>query len=292
MGLTEPISDGISAGPMVAKLTDPLGIEDEGSGLLGRTQAFRDRVKAENGIIEGGSLENLYDPILRAFKGFSGVGLSDLPFFGSGSAVKINSGAIPMLFDSSGGENDATQSDTAKQPTDALIGSKVALYFDGSDDILTIPFQLITGSQNPTIFIVLKTQHTSDKKIVEAAGTGGINSDDAETATPSTEYGIRVTGGNEVYNTSPSGSKELLTLRQNGPDVIDFQAWVNGSELSVSSSSNITTDYESGSKSWIGGWSGGPQFDGKIGSYLVTSVPLSNTNKSKIESILQDYYSI
>lgn len=259
--------------------------------LLERTETFRDRVQGENGVIEDGSLENLYDPILRKIKDW-GL-LSDLVFFGSGSAVETNSGAIPKLFDASGNEYDHTQGDTARQPTlnKSGIGGRWDMYFDGGDT-LTFSSQLITETQNPTIFIVLKTQQTSDRKILGAAGSGDLSSGGAEGLNPSTEYGVRVSGGNELYNTSPSGSRELLTLRQDGPNVTDFQAWINGNELSVSSSSSLTTDYESGSKSLIGGDYDGPELDGKIGAYLVFNVPLRNTNKSKIESILQDYYSI
>jgi hypothetical protein len=134
MALTEPISDRISAGPMVAKLTDPLGVSEE---LLARTQTFRDRVKAGGGSIEDGALESLYDPILRAIKGFTGVGLSDLVFFGAGSAVENNSGSIPALFDASGNENDVTQSDTAKQPTEGTYNGRASALYDITDDVLS-----------------------------------------------------------------------------------------------------------------------------------------------------------
>jgi hypothetical protein len=135
MGLTEQISDGISAGPIAQKLTDPLG----GARLLQRTQTFRDRVQAGGGSIEDGALEGLYDPILRAIKGFSGVSLSDLVFFGSGSAVEVNSGSIVTLFDASGNENDADQINTGHQPTldKNSIGGRWGASGDGSDDTMT-----------------------------------------------------------------------------------------------------------------------------------------------------------
>lgn len=253
------------------------------------TKAARDRIVGNGWDIEDELTQNLMDPLIRELKDQGHW--SDVVHLSAAGARETVSGAIATIPDWSGAQNDATQSDTAKQPTEALIGSKIAADFDGSD-ILTIPSQLITGSQNPTIFIVLKTQQTSDRKIVGAAGEGDWTTDNLESLNPSTEYGVRVSGGNELYNTSPSGSKELLTLRQNGPDVTDFQTWINGNGLSVSSSENITTNYKSGSASYIGGEFDGPEFDGKIGSYLVFKVPLSNTNRSKIESMLQDYYSI
>jgi hypothetical protein len=136
MGLTEPLSEGISAGPMVAKLTDPLGVSEE---LLGRTQTFRDRVQAGGGSIEDGALEGLYDPTLRAIEGFSGVGLSDLVFFGAASAIENNSGSIQTLFDASGNEHDAMQTTTAEQPTldKSSIGGRRGASGDGTDDTIT-----------------------------------------------------------------------------------------------------------------------------------------------------------
>ena len=125
MALTEPLSEGIAAGPMVAKLTDPLGAR-----LLERTRVFRDRVKGSGGVIEDGYLENLFDPIYQKVKDW---GLeSDLEFFGSASAVENNSGSIPKIFDGSGNELDAVQNDSAKQP--ALNKNGVGGHWEGSGD--------------------------------------------------------------------------------------------------------------------------------------------------------------
>jgi hypothetical protein len=93
-------------------------------------------VKNRSGSLEDDCLEGLYDPILRTVKGFSGVGLSDLVLLVSASAVEVNSGSIPKLFDASGDENDAVQTTTADQPTldKNSIGGRWGMNFDGGDD--------------------------------------------------------------------------------------------------------------------------------------------------------------
>jgi len=147
----------------IGKTTSVLsrGPKGSSSALLKRTKTFRDRVESSGGLIEDGALEGLYDPVLKTIKGFSGVGLSDLVFFGAASAVEVNSGSIPTIFDASGEENDAAQSTTSKQftrKTDA-IGGRVGAEVDESDDLMDSP---ASATQPTTHIFVAKTPNGAD----------------------------------------------------------------------------------------------------------------------------------
>jgi hypothetical protein len=121
-------------------------------------------VKGEGGSLEDDCLEGLYDPILRTVKGFSGVGLSDLVFFASGSAVEVNSGSIPTLFDASGNERDFSQTTTSAQPTldRNSVGGRWSAVFDGSDDYLTSS-NLASPSWREGTVLIVGTRNTSNK---------------------------------------------------------------------------------------------------------------------------------
>jgi len=300
MGLTEPLSDGISAGPMVAKLTDPLGVENGGSGLLGRTQAFRDRVKSENGIIEGSSLENLFDPILQAIKNFSGVGLSDLVFFGSGSAVDNNSGAIPTIFDASGNENDAIQTTTAEQPTldKNGIGGRWTADFDGSDDWMYVSFSSTADAR--TFFCVAEYDSLSHQPNPGLWGYQSSGRDwqqfvsqnsedlwawlyqeDGTKITFSDSNGPALSANTPFHTVQRADGSSTATQRQNGSQVesISYDGTIRDLDhLMLGNQWSSFTDNDI--------------WDGGIPLWVSLETHLSDAQVSEIEKIYTDYYSI
>jgi hypothetical protein len=279
MGLTEPLSDGISAGPMVAKLTDPLGASEE---LLARTKTFRHRVKGENGSIEDDSMEGLYDPILRTVKGFSGVGLSDLVLFVSASAVEINSGSIPTLFDASGNEYDAIQTTTADQPTldKNSIGGRWGAVLDGGDD------QMISNNSfatSPATHFWVASLNTSPS--TEAIVDGNVNN------TNSTRQIIRSLSSDwQVYDT------DLLTDGTADQNDHIFEAVFDGasSELIIDGKSVVQGNAGDGTfkDMTIGSNRGGGYWKGLINEGIVLDSKLSANQRSKIRSHIQDWYSL
>jgi hypothetical protein len=278
MGLTEPVSDGISAGPIATGLTDPLG----GARLLGRTQTFRDRVGSNGGSIEDGALEGLYDPILRAIEGFSGVGLSDLVFFGSGSAVEIDSGSIPTIFDASGNEHDAIQTTTAEQPAlnKNSIGGRWGMNFDGSDDEMISNNSFTT---NPATHFWVASLNTSpgQNHIVDGNASNTVD----------TRQIIRSLRGNwETYN-----DKELNDGAADQNNHI-FEAVLDGanSELIIDEISVVQGNAGTGSLKdmTIGSKRGGGYWKGPINEGIIFDTKLSANQRSKIRSHIQDWYSL
>jgi hypothetical protein len=278
MGLTEPLSEGISAGPMVAKLTDPLG----GARLLGRTRTFRDRVGSNGGSIEDGALKGLYDPIIRAIEDFSGAGLSDLVLFVSASMIENNSGSIPKIFDASGNEYDAIQTTTANQPTldKNSIGGRWGMDFDGSGDEMISNNSFTT---NPATHFWVASLNTSPshEHIV----------DGRQTNVTDTRQIVRT--GNGDWNIYDSDGLFDGTADQN--DHI-FEAVFDGanSELIIDGTSVAQGDAGTGTLEdmTIGSKRGGAHWNGLINEGIVLDSKLSANQRSKIRSHIQNWYSL
>jgi hypothetical protein len=214
------------------------------------------------------------------------VGLSDLVFFAACSAVKVNSGSIPTLFDASGNENDATQSDTAKQPaytTDSDFGGKAVALSDASDDILT---SSVSSHTQPTTHLTLvqtNDPNTDDQRTISTTG-GGDNSPYQTININNGEW--RAFAGNALDDGSPDSTPVILTTRYDGANSIIRRDGVNektgdagtmdiGSELALL---NLPGRAE--------------VFDGPFALGLVVAAKLTDSQLSEIESILTSYYSL
>jgi hypothetical protein len=252
--------------------------------ILARTRTFRDRVKNESGEIEEESLEGLYDPILKTTKGFSGVGLSDLVLFVSASAIENNAGSIPKLFDASGNENDATQSDTAKQPAldKNSIGGRWGASFDGGDDEMVNKNSLATSPS--THFWTASLNKTPD---VEHLVDGNQNN------SLSTRQIVRVAGSNDkwgIYN-----GKNLLDGAADQNNHI-FEVVFDGksSEFIIDGTSVAQGDAENGRLEdlTIGSRRGGSYWNGLVNEGIIFDAKLSSNQRSTIRNHIQDWYSL
>jgi len=278
MALTEPLSDGISAGPMAEKLTAPLGA----ARLLERTQTFRDRVKAGGGSIEDGSLENLYDPILRAVKDW-GL-LSELVFFGSGSAVEINSGSIPTIFDASGNEYDAIQTDTAKQAAldKNSVGGRWGAGFDGADDRYNVPD--VGGSVLTSISVIAEA---ADGRFLTYDKSGTYHSQ-------RTSSGVKASigSGGDLMSFSPSSLSDVRIVSSfvdpNGTAVLRVDGDKKDSGVADENTvigSNYNHIGESRAK-------GSHPYDGQLLLHIGMLNRYSEQNVNELESHIEGYYSI
>jgi hypothetical protein len=251
-------------------------------GLLQETETFRDRVKGENGSIEDGSLEDLYDPIVRTVKGFSGVGLSDLVLFVSASAVEINSGSIPTLFDASGNEHDAIQTTTADQPTldKNSIGGRWGANFDGSGD------QMISNNNFTTTpathFWVASLNVSPATEHIVDGNSNNKNSTRQIVRTKSSDWSIW------DYNKLTDGQAD-----QN--DHV-FEAVFDGgnSEIIIDGTSVAQGNAGTGTLEdmTIGSQRGGNHWEGLINGGVILDSKLSSSQRSKIRSHIQDWYSL
>jgi len=293
MALTEPLSNGISTGPMVAKLTDPLG----GARLLARTQTFRDRVQANGGSIEDGSLENLYDPILRKVKDW-GL-LSELVYFGAVSAVEVNSGSITTIFDGSGDENDAIQTTTADQPTlnKSGIGGRWTADLDGSDDWMYATFSSTADAR--TFFCVAEY----DSLPYNNVGLWGYQSSardwqqfvdknnkdlwcrfyqgDGTQKNFERSNGPALSANTTFHTVQRADGVSTSTQRQNGSQVDSISY-----DGTIEDLDNLMLGNQNDSFTYSEGWDGG------IPLWISFETHLSDAQVQEIEKIYTDFYSI
>jgi len=251
--------------------------------LLARTRTFRDRVKGEGGSIEDDCLEGLYDPILRTVKGFSGVGLSDLVFFGSGSAVETNSGSIPTLFDASGNEYDAIQTTTADHPTvdKNSIGGRWGLNFDGSGDELISNNSFTTSPA--THFWVASLNTSSNKEHI----VDGKKSNNSDTRQIVRSYGSNwsIYNGNGISGGTADQNDHIFEAVFDGANseiIIDGTSVAQG-DAGIGTLEDMTIGSNRG---------GGAYWKGLINEGLIFDAKLSSNQRSKIRSHIQDWYSL
>jgi len=195
-------------------------------------EAFATRAEASGGTLESGVLEDFFDPLVKELKAQGHY--ADTVFLGAAGAREVVSGSVATIFDASGNQNDATQSDSAKRPTDTTAasfnGRHIADY-DGSDDVLvsgadaTQPMTLIVagkGFDDSTSFTdgdtsrVVSGLGTSSSAVVFAGTELAINVDASGSPalisgiTDATNSLVRYQGGSE--KTGDAGTNDLIDL--------------------------------------------------------------------------------
>ena len=154
-------------------------------------------------------------------------------------------GLVKTWFDQSGNGRDGSQATLADQPkivsSGSLVteGGKAALEFDGVGDTLEIGSIGISGSQDRSFFACLTPSvvTVSGWLAYGLAVTG-------KTYSLTTEYALRVQGGNIVYGGASAGRHDIISHIFTGSNVTDAVQYVNGVLLSVLSSTplSINTD--------------------------------------------------
>ena len=171
--------------------------------------------------------------------GFSGSNLdtSALASFCSGT-----SGYIKTWYDQSTNEDQFTSTTTANHP---LIFSSGTLdpngaYFSGSNrlDMVTPSGLGISGSTARTAFNVIKRSAAADHKWFNVENGTVTSAGDDWFLT--SEFAVRVDGGNEQYSTSIPSALELATFTLTGTNVTDHTLHVNGTSKSATGSASKT----------------------------------------------------
>ena len=255
-----------------------------GGGLLQETKTFRDRVKGENGSIEDDSLEDLYDPILRTVKDFSGVGLSDLAPFVSASAIENNSGSIPKFFDASGNEYDATQTDTTKQAAldKNSVGGRWGAVLDGADDLYNVPD--VGGSVLTSITVIAEA---ADGRFLTYDKSGTYHSQRAQSTVDA-----QIGKNGDVMSFSPSSLSDVRIVSSfvdtNGNGILRVDG--DKKDSGVADENNVVD----GNNNVIGSNRGeaSASFDGKVLLHIGMLSRNSEQNVNELESHIEDYYSI
>ena len=256
------------------------------------TVTFRDRVQASGGSIKDGSLKNLYDPILRAIKGFSGIGLSDLVFFGSGGAVEVNDGSISRLFDASGNENDVTQGDTAKQPTKGTYNGRVSPIYDFSDDVLGTSIGDLPDQG--TIIVAADSVLGENEAWIDLTDGTGTNTGFMLFGDSNDSLVGRVrSGGSNVNAKGPKSGGKVSASTIYDASSSRLEVIENGSVVATESPGtldNAISELRYGALQRLPD-SYAARGDG-LPIALVLSVPLSESQHSELRKIIADYYSL
>jgi len=191
-----------------------------------------------------------------------------------------------------GSGNDATQTDSTKQPTiytgGALVkeGGRLALDFDGTSDSLTSTTPPFSGTTNRTSFTVSKANTATSSDIIY-----GINSIAGATGTAwqlTSETQLRVSGRIE-FNNSAQTIHSLGTLIFNGTTVNDANFYLNGSITTQGTSTGATINTDN--TDWaIGNTPTNNTFyDGKQ-QELIFYASDKSTDRTSIEGNISAYY--
>ena len=201
-------------------------------------------------------------------------------------------GAVTTWYDQSG-SNNATQSNPDEMPlvvsggTLVTENSKAAVDFDGVDDGLVSASNIgISGANSRSIFTVVKpNSNLSSSAFIEISQT----SNTGELFDFTSEYAVRVGGGNKIWGNSSTVQVLLsLILPTGGSHVDDLILYENGSLLSDTAlGDRAITTVDSTLK--IGG--AGRFLDGKMQELIVYPSDQSS-NRTDIEGNIGRYYNI
>ncbi len=192
-----------------------------------------------------------------------------------------------------GSGNDATQTDSTKQPTiytgGALVkeGGRLALDFDGTDDTLvgtSVPF---SGTSHRSSFTIVNADRATSADIIYGIGEGGvINSGKLWQLT--SETAIRVVGS-ATFSNSAQTLQSLGTTIFNGTTVSDVDFYLNGTQTAQATSSGTTIN--TASTSWGIGQTPNytNNYDGKIQEIILYASDKSSV-RTDIEGNISGYY--
>jgi hypothetical protein len=199
---------------------------------------------------------------------------------------------VYQWIDQSGNGNTATAAAQANEPTiytgGALVkdNGKMALDFDGSDDVLALSSVLIQGTTGRTIFSVINADAQSNDGIV-ALNTGSASSGGNYNLT--SEPVLRVSGGNQSWSGADLSSQNLATLTlPDSSGVDDANLYLSGSLASQVSTTTTTINTANQGTTQIGAFSS-TTFDGRMQEVLLYASDKSS-NRTDIESNVGDYF--
>jgi hypothetical protein len=200
------------------------------------------------------------------------------------------SGFVTTWYDQSGNGNNATQTDTDKQPAIASNGSLVTngIHFDGSDDSLSSSSGFnFTSSDDLSVFSVFDLDvGTGQHPIVSQEDGTGTGRSFLEVK------GENVTsflGGSEQTFGSAGSAQNIITIiYDDSANTLD--AFKDGSQ-SGSQKTSITAEAASGALNIGINKPGSQFFDGKI-SEVIIYLSDQTDNRGSLETNINSYYSI
>jgi len=191
-----------------------------------------------------------------------------------------------------GSGNDAEQTTPANQPTiytgGQLVkeGGRLALDFDGSNDLLALSSVVIHGTIGRTIFSVINADAQSNDGIV-ALNTGSASTGGNYNLT--SEPILRVSGGNQSWSGADLSNQTLMTLTlPDNSGVDDANLYLNSSLVSNVSTTTTTINTNNQGATQIGAFAG-TEFDGQIQEVLLYASDKSSV-RTDIEGNISAYY--
>ena len=190
---------------------------------------------------------------------------------------------VARLEDISGNGYHLTQATAASQPTltAAVLNGYAGLTF-AAGDIMANSGTIVGGATNRTIIAVCSGSTSSSNRVFYL-GTSSATAGAQFAVTG--EIAVRVASGNRVFTTSLSSTHAVLSVALDGTDCTGISAWLNGSALSESSTSNQTLNTASGA-------SIGDSLGGDILELAVFDSALATADREAVETYLQAKYGI
>jgi hypothetical protein len=223
--------------------------------------------------------------------GFVGEDIDEsaITTFCSGSTCTVQ-----VWHDQSGNGNDASQTDSTKQPTiytgGALVkdGGRLALDFDGTDDELTSTTVPFSGTTHRTSFTVSNADTATSADIIYGIDGGTASAPAGELWQLTSESAVRVSGKIEFVSSAQT-SQSLATVIFDGTTVDDINLYLNGS-LKTQTGSTGTTINTGSTNFGIGTTPVTTNnYDGKQ-QELIFYASDKSTDRTSIEGNISGYY--
>jgi hypothetical protein len=202
--------------------------------------------------------------------------------------------AVDSWPDSSSSGHLVTQTSTTNQPTydPAALNGHPAVHFDGTNDYLSLPANVVAGSQARTVVWVARPSETGNKGLIDLGQ--GSTTGSAFLVTP--EHGVRVMGGNRLWNPgAPTTAPSIgVVILNGGTTTSNLSAWVNGIPLTPAGTTSV--QISTSGPGAVGAWSVSPvgpnNFAGDIGELLVYDRALSAVEREMLVQSLALKYGI
>lgn len=209
-----------------------------------------------------------------------------------------NNDPVALWQDQSGNNNHFSTSVSGQRPLlkTAVQNGLPAVQGDGSNDQLSGNAPVLGGNKR-TIFVVVKAETNTAEDVWfdlgnRAAGSGrGMSVGNLYLS--GGKFGVRNQNGNRFWvGTASPTAYSIVTVRLNGSDTPDLEAWINGVALTVYSTNNQVFNTVGPAYLFRDSTSSPSYSSSAIGELLVYEGALSDTDKALVEGYLASRWNI
>jgi hypothetical protein len=198
------------------------------------------------------------------------------------STITASSGSVDEWRDKSGNARHVTATSTARPVNTATQNNKTVLSFDGSNDRMTRPGGVITGSAARSVYVVAKPL---DGDTAFDFGTEAANS--RYSISLNTGF-IGISASNIAWSTINGNSFGVYAFSQSGTSLSTVTAFWNGTSYASTSSLAATTATNTGTTITVVGAdvSQSAFFQGDIAEIVVLGQASTTFDRQRIEGYL------